>query len=176
MRNFFQWLCSSFTYQASLLYTSVATLNLISSSSSIFLLLLSICFPSNHARFTLFKVDIFELQQKNVDKLQALLVGINLSGVMIVSEFATTMTGAVLSQAWFLTSKIRPILQEKQMNKRVSCIPHPLFSLSPFFILSSSGCGLRKVEKKEDGWIVWRHLKRAFSGLRLPLRFVSSLL
>ncbi|PAV56175.1 hypothetical protein WR25_13399 [Diploscapter pachys] len=77
------WLCSSFTYQASLLYTSVATLNLISSSSSIFLLLLSICFPSNHARFTLFK---------------ALLVGINLSGVLIVSEFATTMTGAVLSQ------------------------------------------------------------------------------
>ena len=54
--NRLQWLACSFTYQAALLFTSVSSLNLISSSSSLFVLILSTCIPSKKAKFTLVKV------------------------------------------------------------------------------------------------------------------------
>ncbi|KAK6047186.1 hypothetical protein COOONC_15308 [Cooperia oncophora] len=50
------WLICTFTYQTALVFTSVSALNLISSSSSLFVLVFSICFPSNGSSFTLLKV------------------------------------------------------------------------------------------------------------------------
>ncbi|KHJ98368.1 hypothetical protein OESDEN_01654 [Oesophagostomum dentatum] len=77
------WLVCTFTYQTALLFTSVSSLNLISSSSSLFVLVFSICFPSASSKFTLVK---------------ALLVAVNLSGVLVVSQFSTSLKGALFAQ------------------------------------------------------------------------------
>ncbi|GMT00642.1 hypothetical protein PENTCL1PPCAC_22816, partial [Pristionchus entomophagus] len=65
------WLICSLTYQTSLLYTSVSSLNLLSASSSVFVLILSICLPSSHSKAT---------------PLKGLVVLINLLGVSLVSQ------------------------------------------------------------------------------------------
>ncbi|VDO95993.1 unnamed protein product [Heligmosomoides polygyrus] len=49
------WLVCTFTYQTALMFTSVSALNLVSSSSSLFVLVFSICFPSSGSGFTLLK-------------------------------------------------------------------------------------------------------------------------
>lgn len=77
------WLLCSFTYQAALLTTTVSSLNLISSSSSVFLLAFAICFPSPTNRFTMFK---------------AILVAMNMSGVILVSHFTPSLVGAFFAQ------------------------------------------------------------------------------
>ncbi|KAK6730046.1 hypothetical protein RB195_006854 [Necator americanus] len=77
------WLLCTFTYQTALLFTSVSSLNLISSSSSLFVLVFSICFPSSSSRFTLLK---------------AFLVAVNLGGVFVVSQFSVSLKGALLAQ------------------------------------------------------------------------------
>uniref|UniRef100_A0A0K0DD02 DUF1084 domain-containing protein n=1 Tax=Angiostrongylus cantonensis TaxID=6313 RepID=A0A0K0DD02_ANGCA len=50
------WLLCTFTYQAALMFTSVSALNMISSSSPLFVLVFSICFPSSGSKFTLLKI------------------------------------------------------------------------------------------------------------------------
>ncbi|CAD6184446.1 unnamed protein product [Caenorhabditis auriculariae] len=77
------WLLCSFTYQAALVSTSVSNLNLISSSSSVFVLAFSICFPVGSNRFTLYK---------------AILVAMNIAGVMIVSHYSPSLMGAFFAQ------------------------------------------------------------------------------
>ncbi|CAJ0594258.1 unnamed protein product [Cylicocyclus nassatus] len=77
------WLVCTFTYQTALLFTSVSSLNLISSSSSLFVLVFLICFPTATSRFSLIK---------------ALLVAMNLGGVLVVSQFSASLKGAVFAQ------------------------------------------------------------------------------
>ncbi|KAI6218076.1 Protein FAM91A1 [Aphelenchoides besseyi] len=77
------WVLSSVTYQAALVYSSVSTVNLISASSSLFVLVFGALLSSHSAdRFSWTKL---------------LLVLINLSGVAIVSQFSTSIVGASLS-------------------------------------------------------------------------------
>ncbi|KAI6179463.1 Protein FAM91A1 [Aphelenchoides besseyi] len=77
------WVLSSVTYQAALVYSSVSTVNLISASSSLFVLVFGALLSSHSAdRFSWTKL---------------LLVLINLSGVAIVSQFSTSIIGAGLS-------------------------------------------------------------------------------
>ncbi|ULU09809.1 hypothetical protein L3Y34_014292 [Caenorhabditis briggsae] len=73
------WLVCSFTYQAALAFTSVSSLNLISSSSSVFVLAFAICFPSANNKFSAYK---------------ALLVLINVAGVLVVSHYIPSLSGA----------------------------------------------------------------------------------
>lgn len=77
------WLMCSFTYQAALAFTSVSSLNLVSSSSSVFVLAFAICFPSVNNKFTAYK---------------CLLVIINIAGVLIVSHYIPSFTGALFAQ------------------------------------------------------------------------------
>ncbi|CAJ0956562.1 unnamed protein product, partial [Mesorhabditis belari] len=77
------WLVCSFTFQTALAFTSVADLNLISSSSSLFVLVFAICIPVEGQRFTLLK---------------AFLVGLNLAGVALVSEYSMPFWGAIFAQ------------------------------------------------------------------------------
>ncbi|KAK6025530.1 hypothetical protein OSTOST_08567, partial [Ostertagia ostertagi] len=77
------WLICTFTYQTALVFTSVSALNLISSSSSLFVLVFSICFPSTGSSFTLLK---------------AFLVALNLGGVFLVSQFSSSFRGTLLAQ------------------------------------------------------------------------------
>ncbi|WKX91959.1 hypothetical protein Q1695_010193 [Nippostrongylus brasiliensis] len=77
------WLVCSFSYQTALMFTSVSALNLISSSASLFVLVFSICFPSSESSFTLVK---------------AFLVAVNLGGVFVVSQFTTSLRGALFAQ------------------------------------------------------------------------------
>lgn len=79
----FQWLISSLTYQIALVFSSVSTVNLISASSSLFVLVLSALFSSHVAdRFSWTKL---------------FLVVLNLSGVAIISQFFAKFIGVVLS-------------------------------------------------------------------------------
>uniref|UniRef100_A0A8R1HK71 RanBP2-type domain-containing protein n=1 Tax=Caenorhabditis japonica TaxID=281687 RepID=A0A8R1HK71_CAEJA len=77
------WLVCSFTYQAALAFTSVSSLNLVSSSSSVFILAFSICFPSSNNRFSAYK---------------CLLVAVNIAGVLIVSHYIPSFLGAIFAQ------------------------------------------------------------------------------
>ncbi|KAJ1347325.1 hypothetical protein KIN20_002360 [Parelaphostrongylus tenuis] len=77
------WLLCSFTYQAALMFTSVSSLNLISASSPLFVLVFSICLPSSESKFTLSK---------------AFFVALNFGGVLIVSEFSASLQGLLLAQ------------------------------------------------------------------------------
>ncbi|KJH53297.1 hypothetical protein DICVIV_00420 [Dictyocaulus viviparus] len=77
------WLLCIFTYQAALMFTSVSALNMISSSSPVFVLIFSICFPSMGSRFSFLK---------------AFLVVMNFAGVLIISEFSSSFTGIFLAQ------------------------------------------------------------------------------
>ncbi|KAE9418475.1 hypothetical protein Angca_005093 [Angiostrongylus cantonensis] len=77
------WLLCTFTYQAALMFTSVSALNMISSSSPLFVLVFSICFPSSGSKFTLLK---------------AFFVVMNFGGVLIVSEFSSSLTGSLFAQ------------------------------------------------------------------------------
>lgn len=77
------WLLCSFTYQAALAFTSVSSLNLVSSSSSVFVLAFAICFPSTNNRFSAYK---------------CLLVAINIAGVLIVSHYIPSFLGALFAQ------------------------------------------------------------------------------
>ncbi|CAB3410867.1 unnamed protein product [Caenorhabditis bovis] len=77
------WMLCSFTYQVALVFTSVSSLNLISSSSSVFVLAFAICFPSSHNRFTLYK---------------CLLVAMNIAGVLLVSHYMPSLLGAFFAQ------------------------------------------------------------------------------
>ncbi|VDM54861.1 unnamed protein product [Angiostrongylus costaricensis] len=77
------WLLCTFTYQAALMFTSVSALNMISSSSPLFVLVFSICFPSSESKFTLLK---------------AFFVAMNFGGVLIVSEFSSSLTGSLFAQ------------------------------------------------------------------------------
>uniref|UniRef100_A0A914EJ56 Solute carrier family 35 member F5 n=1 Tax=Acrobeloides nanus TaxID=290746 RepID=A0A914EJ56_9BILA len=77
------WFISSITYQAALAFTSVSAVNLISSSSSLFVLILNTLCPSRSSdRFTFTKLA---------------LVLLNFGGVAIVSEFSLSVIGAGLS-------------------------------------------------------------------------------
>lgn len=77
------WLMCSFTYQAALAFTSVSSLNLVSSSSSVFVLAFAICFPSANNKFSAYK---------------CLLVIINIAGVIIVSHYIPSFIGALFAQ------------------------------------------------------------------------------
>lgn len=77
------WLLCSFTYQAALAFTSVSSLNLVSSSSSVFVLAFAICFPSANNKFSAYK---------------CLLVIINIAGVLIVSHYIPSFLGALFAQ------------------------------------------------------------------------------
>lgn len=77
------WLMCSFTYQAALAFTSVSSLNLVSSSSSVFVLAFAICFPSANNKFSAYK---------------CLLVIINIAGVLIVSHYIPSFLGALFAQ------------------------------------------------------------------------------
>ncbi|XGW24821.1 hypothetical protein V3C99_006351 [Haemonchus contortus] len=77
------WLICTFTYQTALVFTSVSALNLISSSSSLFVLVFSVCFPSNGSNFTLLK---------------GFLVALNLGGVYLVSQFSSSLRGTIFAQ------------------------------------------------------------------------------
>ncbi|EFO84613.1 hypothetical protein CRE_03889 [Caenorhabditis remanei] len=77
------WLLCSFTYQAALAFTSVSSLNLVSSSSSVFVLAFAICFPSANNKFSAYK---------------CLLVIINIAGVLIVSHYIPSFIGALFAQ------------------------------------------------------------------------------
>ncbi|CAI4223084.1 unnamed protein product [Auanema sp. JU1783] len=77
------WLVSSFTYQAGLLFTSVSSLNLVSSSSSLFVLVLNACIPSSGSSFTLYK---------------GFLVVLNIGGVVAVSKLSANLTGVMFAQ------------------------------------------------------------------------------
>uniref|UniRef100_A0A1I7UEN7 EamA domain-containing protein n=1 Tax=Caenorhabditis tropicalis TaxID=1561998 RepID=A0A1I7UEN7_9PELO len=77
------WLMCSFTYQAALAFTSVSSLNLVSSSSSVFILAFAICFPSANNKFSAYK---------------CLLVIINIAGVLIVSHYIPSFIGALFAQ------------------------------------------------------------------------------
>ncbi|CAI2321594.1 unnamed protein product [Caenorhabditis sp. 36 PRJEB53466] len=77
------WLMCSFTYQAALAFTSVSSLNLISSSSSVFVIAFAICFPSASNRFSAYK---------------CVLVSINIAGVLIVSHYIPSFVGALFAQ------------------------------------------------------------------------------
>lgn len=77
------WLMCSFTYQAALAFTSVSSLNLVSSSSSVFVLAFAICFPSANNKFSAYK---------------CLLVIINIAGVLIVSHYIPSFIGALFAQ------------------------------------------------------------------------------
>lgn len=96
------WLTCSFTYQASLLFTSVSSLNLISSSSSLFVLVLSACIPSKKSKFTIIK---------------ALLVLMNLAGVLIVSQFSSNLTGAILAQISAISYSIYLVMYARFLDK-----------------------------------------------------------
>jgi drug/metabolite transporter (DMT)-like permease len=77
------WVLSSITYQTALVYASVSTVNLISASASLFVLVFAALFSSHISdRFTWLKL---------------VLVLINLSGVAIVSQFSAAAIGAALS-------------------------------------------------------------------------------
>ncbi|CAD5206259.1 unnamed protein product [Bursaphelenchus okinawaensis] len=77
------WFVSSVTYQASLLFSSVSSVNMISASSSLFVLLLGALFsPYLEDRFSFMKFG---------------LVILNLAGVAIVSQFSSVWTGTVLA-------------------------------------------------------------------------------
>ncbi|GMR53661.1 hypothetical protein PMAYCL1PPCAC_23856, partial [Pristionchus mayeri] len=65
------WILSSFTYQVSLLFTSLSSLNLLSASSPVFVLILSICLPSSNSL---------------PSPLKCLVVLINLFGVALLSQ------------------------------------------------------------------------------------------
>ncbi|CAI5437630.1 unnamed protein product [Caenorhabditis angaria] len=77
------WLVCSFTYQAALAFTSVSSLNLVSSSSSVFILAFAICLPSSSNKFTLYK---------------CILVAMNIAGVLIVSHYMPSFLGAFFAQ------------------------------------------------------------------------------
>uniref|UniRef100_A0A0K0EHM1 EamA domain-containing protein n=1 Tax=Strongyloides stercoralis TaxID=6248 RepID=A0A0K0EHM1_STRER len=82
------WFFSSTTYQASLMFSSVASVNLISASSSLFVLVFTaICPKRLHDKFTLTKL---------------CLVLLNMFGVALVSQFSESLFGSVLA----LTSAI----------------------------------------------------------------------
>jgi solute carrier family 35 protein F5 len=77
------WFLSSVSYQAALAFSSVSSVNLISASSSLFVLILSALMSRRAAdRFTFSKL---------------LLVVVNLSGVAIVSNFSPSLVGSGLS-------------------------------------------------------------------------------
>ncbi|CAD5208896.1 unnamed protein product [Bursaphelenchus xylophilus] len=77
------WFLSSVTYQASLLFSSVSSVNMISASSSLFVLLFGALFsPFAEDKFTFLKFG---------------LVLLNLAGVAIVSQFSSVWTGTILA-------------------------------------------------------------------------------
>jgi solute carrier family 35 protein F5 len=77
------WFLSSVSYQAALAFSSVSSVNLISASSSLFVLILSALMSQRAAdRFTFSKL---------------LLVVVNLSGVALVSNFSPSLVGSGLS-------------------------------------------------------------------------------
>ncbi|VDM47727.1 unnamed protein product [Toxocara canis] len=77
------WIICTLSYQASLLFLSVSSVNLISASSSLLVLLFSaICAFSPSDRFTLTKLS---------------LVACNLVGVAIVSEYSVSLFGTSLA-------------------------------------------------------------------------------
>lgn len=75
------WLVCSFTYQAALLYSSVSSVNLLSSSSSLFVLVLAALVPPRE-RLTAWRL---------------FLVLLNLLGVAIVSKVSSSLTGSALA-------------------------------------------------------------------------------
>uniref|UniRef100_A0A0N4Z9B6 EamA domain-containing protein n=1 Tax=Parastrongyloides trichosuri TaxID=131310 RepID=A0A0N4Z9B6_PARTI len=82
------WFFSSTTYQASLMFSSVSSVNLISASSSLFVLVFTALCPRRlHERFSLMKL---------------LLVLCNILGVALVSQFSESLFGSLLA----LTSAI----------------------------------------------------------------------
>ncbi|CAJ0572403.1 unnamed protein product, partial [Mesorhabditis spiculigera] len=87
------WLVCSFTFQTALAFTSVADLNLISSSSSLFVLVFAVCIPVEGQRFTLTK---------------AILVALNLCGVALISAvcYALYLTAYARYQSLYGTLDI----------------------------------------------------------------------
>ncbi|KAI1722569.1 protein FAM91A1 [Ditylenchus destructor] len=77
------WFSGSMTYQLALLYSSVSSVNLISASSSLFVLVLGAIFGKRHSdKFTFGKL---------------VLVVTNLAGVCLVSQFSSSLLGTSLS-------------------------------------------------------------------------------
>uniref|UniRef100_A0A0N5AFU2 Nuclear receptor domain-containing protein n=1 Tax=Syphacia muris TaxID=451379 RepID=A0A0N5AFU2_9BILA len=77
------WIVCTLTYQASLLFISVSSLNLLSSSSSLFVLILSAVFPQSSADY--------------ITWLKLALVVCNFLGVALVSEYAISSYGTFLA-------------------------------------------------------------------------------
>ena len=97
-KSFLQWQVCSLTYQGALLFTSVTSLNLVSCSSSLFVLVFAACAPSSHARFTITKV-IFEYACiSSIATVKALLVILNLVGVSLVTEAGANPIGVTLGE------------------------------------------------------------------------------
>lgn len=77
------WFFSSTTYQASLMFSSVASVNLISASSSLFVLMFTAVCPRRlHDKFTITKL---------------CLVLLNMFGVALVSQFSESLYGSALA-------------------------------------------------------------------------------
>ncbi|KAF8367271.1 hypothetical protein PRIPAC_85100 [Pristionchus pacificus] len=75
------WLICSLSYQASLLFTTLSSLNLISATSSIFVLILSMFIPSSRSKVT---------------PLKGFIVLINLFGVSLISQSDSLSSSSII--------------------------------------------------------------------------------
>lgn len=120
--NFFKWFLTSFSYKLALIYNSVFTLNLISASSPLFVLILSSIFINrNSDQFTCGKL---------------FLVLLNISGVAIVSKFSTSLIGACIALFSAVINAIYLVFFSYISNKHGRVNMNFLFGNFSYFIFN----------------------------------------